>query len=182
MTRKLRALWALHVTGGLSNADLITLLQHDSEHIRSWAVQLIAEDRQVPDAALDEFARMAREDGSALVRLYLASALQRIDVLARWDVLEGLVSREEDAVDRNLPLMTWYAFEPAVTTDLSRSMELALSSELPKILPFTVRRIASEDSDRALEILSGALGVVEYLEKQALILDGINQMMESDDQ
>jgi hypothetical protein len=176
-TRKLRALWALHVTDGLSDADLTALLRHESEHIRSWSVQLLAEDRQVTDAALAEFARMAREDESALVRLYLSSALQRIEPQRRWDVVEGLASRAEDAEDQNLPLMVWYGMEPAVASDMRRSMEIALASPLPKVLPFTVRRIASEATSGALEILSEQLGLVEDAEKQAVILEGINQMM-----
>ena len=41
VTRKLRALWALHVTGGLSEPELLELLGHESEYVRSWAVYLI---------------------------------------------------------------------------------------------------------------------------------------------
>ncbi|HUF09798.1 MAG TPA: HEAT repeat domain-containing protein, partial [Rhodothermales bacterium] len=181
-TRKLRALWALHVTGGLSDADLIALLKHESEHIRSWSIQLLAEDRQVTDAALAEFARMSREDNSALVRLYLASAMQRVEPQRRWAVVEGLTSRAEDAEDQNLPMMVWYAMEPAVPLDMSRSIEIALASPLPKVLPFTVRRIASDASSQALEILTEQLGVVEDAEKQAVILEGINQLMGKDEE
>ena len=177
VTRKLRALWALHVTGGLSDADLIALLKHEDENVRSWAVQLMAEDRQLSDAELDEFGRMGREDESALVRLYIASALQRVAPERRWKVVEALALRDEDAGDHNLPLMVWYAMEPAVTADMTRSMSLALASPFPNVLPFTVRRIAEEATSEALEILSMQLGLVEDAEKQAVILEGINRMM-----
>ena len=40
VTRKLRALWALHVTDGLTEPELLELLEHDSEYVRSWAVYL----------------------------------------------------------------------------------------------------------------------------------------------
>src|SRR4029453_219977 len=105
VTRKLRALWALHVTAGLTENDLLALLGHDSEYLRSWAVYLLVHGRNPSDAALREFARMARQDPSPLVRLYLASAMQRVSVDKRWDVLAGLLANGEDALDQNLPCM-----------------------------------------------------------------------------
>ena len=41
MTRKLRAIWALHVTDGLTEADTIELVGHADEYVRSWAVFLL---------------------------------------------------------------------------------------------------------------------------------------------
>ena len=180
VTRKLRALWALHVTEGLSDADLVPLLGHESEYIRSWSVQLLAEDRRVSDEALEAFAQAAREDESALVRVYLASALQRIEPARRWEVIEGLHGRAEDAEDQNIPLMTWYATEPVVTLDMDRSLDLALSSELPRSLSFTVQRIAADDSQEALQILSERLGQIEQQEKKQIILDAINQIVQGE--
>jgi hypothetical protein len=158
----------------------VPLLGHESEYIRSWSVQLLAEDRQVSDEALEAFAQAAREDESALVRVYLASALQRIEPARRWEVLEGLHGRAEDAEDQNIPLMTWYATEPVVALDMDRSLDLALSSELPRSLSFTVQRIAADDSQEALQILSERLGQIEQQEKKQIILDGINQIVQGE--
>lgn len=174
ITRKLRALWALHVTDGLTESDLVANLTHEDENIRSWSVQLMAEDRDVSDSALEEFVRMAGDDSSALVRLHLASALQRIDPERRWDALFGLMGRTEDAGDHNLPLMIWYALEPAVPLDMGRALEAAYSSPLPQLFPYTVDRIASEGTDEALEILSERLAATEDAGAQAVILNGIN--------
>ncbi|MGH9309254.1 MAG: PVC-type heme-binding CxxCH protein, partial [Vicinamibacterales bacterium] len=87
VTRKLRAIWALHVTGGLNDADKVKLLDHESEYVRSWAIYLLVEGRNPPGDAVRAFARLAKQDESALVRLYLASALQRVPVEQRWEVL-----------------------------------------------------------------------------------------------
>ncbi|MEX0599284.1 MAG: hypothetical protein WD205_01500, partial [Rhodothermales bacterium] len=181
VTHKLRALWTLHVTDGLEDQDLVELLDHESEHLRSWAIQLLAEDRDVPQSALARFEQMAVDDPSSLVRLYLASALQRTEPENRWDVLEGLTRRAEDAGDRNLPLMTWYAMEPVVPTDLNRAMDVALAAQLPRILSFTVSRIAAIGTEDALATLSTYLGSVENAEKQAVILEGINQAVEAEE-
>src|SRR5262245_51838993 len=59
VTRKLRALWALHVTQGLTEQDLLELLDHESEYIRSWAVYLLVDGQHPSDAVLKRFATLA---------------------------------------------------------------------------------------------------------------------------
>jgi hypothetical protein len=140
---KLRALWALHVTGGLSDAFLIRQLDHESEQIRAWAVRLLCEDRNPPPAALEKFTQLAAEGDSPLVRLSLASALQRLAPKDRWDVAEALASRGEDADDQNLPLMIWYGVEPLVHEDLNRFVGLAGTSKIPLVRRHIARRAAS---------------------------------------
>ncbi len=107
---ELRALWTLHDVGGLTEEFALQtqLLQSENEYIRAWTIQLLAEDKNISETLLKEFARMAREDKSPVVRLYLASALQRIPVEKRWDIVEALDAHGEDANDHNLPYMYWH--------------------------------------------------------------------------
>lgn len=182
VTRKLRALWALHVTRGLTEEDLLKLLAHENEYIRSWAIQLLGEDEKFSDAAIERFADMAQHDQSALVRLYLASALQRTDVARRWDILAGLSQRPEDADDHNLPLMVWYALEPLIQVDMKRAVDLAVNSKLPNILPYTIKAtgaVGSEDAKRILMQLEQKLGKAEnhhqYHEAQLMINEILGQ-------
>jgi hypothetical protein len=86
---------------------------------------------------------MAKGDKSQLVRLYLASAAQRIPVTQRWPILNALVAHEEDANDQNLPLMIWYAAEPAVAADPSKAAELLGACKIAKVQEFIARRMAS---------------------------------------
>jgi putative membrane-bound dehydrogenase-like protein len=161
VTRKLRALWALHVTDGLTEADFLALLRHDNEYVRSWTIQLLLERRQASDAALQQFAAMARQDPSPLVRLYLASGLQRVPANKRWDVLAPLIAKDEDASDHNLPLLVWYAAEPSVELDMPRALELTGASRLPQLFAFTVQRIAAVGTTDALRALTDRLGRTE---------------------
>lgn len=156
VTRKLRALWALHVTKGLSDKEYMDLLDHNSEYIRSWAVQLLAEDENVPSRGIKKFAQMAHNDNSALVRLYISSALQRIEPAKRWNILEGLYAHAEDADDHNLPLMAWFAAEPLVENDMDRAMAMAMDAELPNILPNTIKRIGAIGTEQAMQTLEDA--------------------------
>ncbi len=157
VTRKLRALWTLHVTDGLSENDLTALLGDPSEHIRSWAIQLFTEDKSVSSAALDRFGDLAVNDKSALVRLYLLSGIQRLPPAGRWNVLEGLSQHGEDSTDHNIPLMLWYTAEPLVPLHPERSLQMAENSKIPGLLGYTIRRTAAIDTRASRKLLEGLI-------------------------
>ena len=152
-TRKLRALWALHVTKGLEEKDLLDLLSNESEYVRSWAIQLIAEDKNPSEAAMKRFAELAANDKSALVRLYLTSALQRVDPAKRFEILEALVQHEEDKEDHNLPLMLWYALEPTVPVDMNQALAIAVKAKAPKILSYTKDRLTAINTPESKKVM-----------------------------
>lgn len=162
-----------------TRADLTGLLDHPDERIRARAVRLLAEDGNVPENVLDALARVAREEPSALVRMYLAEALRRIEPERRWRVLEGLHSHADGAAHHPLPLLVWFATEAVVPTDMDRALTLALASEWSNVLSFTVQRIAAEESQEALRTLSGRLPEANA-EARKTILEGINQMTKPD--
>jgi putative membrane-bound dehydrogenase-like protein len=141
--KQLRALLALHVTGGLNPADLLKLADHPSEYVRWWAVQLLVEDKHPARAVLEKFASLAR-DKSAMVRLSLVSAMQRIPLQDRWNIAEALVQHEEDAKDQNLPLMLWYAIEPMVPGNSVPAIRLAAKCKIPVVREYISRRIAAK--------------------------------------
>lgn len=153
VTRKLRALWALRVTKGISEKELADLLTHENDYIRSWAIQLLAEDKTVSPEVVKQFATLARTDNSAMVRLYLTSAMLRLPPNQRWDVMDALVQKSEDKEDHNLPLMVWYATEPLATVDAKRALQLAEKAKIPNILPYTVQRIGAIGTDESKKLL-----------------------------
>jgi hypothetical protein len=139
-TRRLRALWALRSIGGLDGPGLEALLLDRDEHVRSWAIRFLAETPS-PDLGA-RLSKLAAAEASPLVRLYLASALQRLPLEARWDLVAALITREEDAADANLPLMIWYGAEPLVAADAARGLKLAAVSKLPLFRQYVARRAA----------------------------------------
>lgn len=141
--QQLRALWTLHSIGATDEQLLAGLLNHASEHVRWWAIQLLVEDKRVSSSILNRFVQLARNDSSPMIRLALASALQRLPTQDRWDVVTALVAHEEDTKDQNLPLMYWYAIEPIVPTDYSRSVQLMSQTKIPLVRQFISRRITS---------------------------------------
>jgi hypothetical protein len=175
VTRKLRALWTLHVTKGLTEKDLVALLANPSEYIRSWAIQLLAEGKSISPETLKRFGTMAKTDASALVRLYLASAMQRIDPSQRWGVVEALSQKAVDKTDHNLPQMVWYAAEPLATLDAKRFVQMGEKAKLPKFLNYTIQRTGSLNTTEAkgllkdLDIRLGKVPTKENQDNQALI-------------
>ena len=114
---KLRAIWSLYVIGGLDRKVLFKLLDHEHESIRAWAIRLltdglpidsvfshrIGQDVEPPEEVRDKLNWMARDDASGLVRLVLASTLQRLPLGRRTELAHRLLSHAEDNWDPNLP-------------------------------------------------------------------------------
>ena len=147
--KRLRALWALHVTGGLKakeGARLVELLSHSDEYVRAWSIQFLCEDKKPSPKALDKFNVLAKSDKSPVVRLYLAAALQRLPFDQRWSILGALASHEEDVEDHNIPRMLWLALEPMVPENQAKALTLAVGSKMPKLQEFVPRRILGEVS------------------------------------
>ena len=143
VTRRLRALWALSVTEGLTEEILLGRTQDSSEYVRAWAIQFLAENRHPSGAALQAFARLAQSDPSPFVRLYLAAALQRTPASQRVATLAALLSHAEDAPDHNLPLMYWYAAEAVAGSDTKLGLGLMTQAKIPLVRQFIARRLAS---------------------------------------
>jgi len=154
VTRKLRALWTLHVTKGLTQPEMNALLSHENEYVRSWALQLMTEDKSISDETLKQFVSIAQNDNSPLVRLYLTSALLRISPEQRWEAVEALVQKTSDKGDHNIPLMLWYAAEPLATLDAKRALALAEKSMMDKHLEFMVRRISALNTNDSRSLLT----------------------------
>jgi len=166
---KLRALWGLIATGGPSTDWLLERSKDPEESVRSWAVRVLVDSwptddpagrptqvaAQVKQAAAPDSARigqrlveLAGTDSSALVRLYLASALQRLSFPDRGRVAAALVRHGEDAADHNLPLMLWYGVEPLVGAQPEVAIRLAVESQIPLVRELIARRLAEEIETR----------------------------------
>jgi putative membrane-bound dehydrogenase-like protein len=177
VTRRLRGLWALHVIVQLNEARLLRALNDTAEEVRSWAVQLACEKRgtSLPKALLSHFETIASRDPSPLVRLYLASALQRMPLANRWTILAALTGHAEDARDHNLPLMYWYAAEPLAAKNPRRALALGLvaGETIPVLRKFMIRRIGGLTDGQAVALLWKGLKEAKTPTVQLAYLAGI---------
>ena len=175
---RLRALWVAHCCNWLEQDDLLKLFDakgHKAEYLRAWAVQLDLEDNAPTD--LPKLERMAASDRSPVVRLYLASALQRIPLSNRFDLATRLVQHGDDDQDHNIPHMLWYGIEPLVPSDPERALQLALKSRIPKIRDFIYRRAASDPNSR--QVLLEQLSSEKDDLQRKIILKAVNDSIAS---
>jgi len=162
--------WGYRAITTLSAMDLTdehllrSHLSHADEHIRSWAIRLISDHWPIDDVFgpnfLSEqsqsrvaneylkwkavFCEMATSDPSALVRLTLASTIQRLPVNHRCALASSLMSRGEDAQDHNLPLLVWYGLIPVADADPVALADVATKSKWSKTQRLITRRLVQD--------------------------------------
>ena len=137
----LRLLWiAMTTEDGAWIAPKMAVKSPD-EHVRAWGVWLLTE-TPLTQQDLDGLVQLASKDPSPVVRLALASALQKVPLAVRGPVAEKLIAHEEDATDANLPLMYWYGIEPIVSSDRDKALMLLAKSKIPLVRQFITRRLA----------------------------------------
>jgi putative heme-binding domain-containing protein len=141
---QLHLLWTVHAIGWADGLFLQGAMGDKLEYVRAWAVQLSVEDKKVEPDTLGEMEKLAENDQSPVVRLYLASALQRLPLDQRWTIAQNLAQHAEDAKDHNIPLMIWYGIEPLVAADTQRAFDAFASSPIPTVARFVVRRAAAD--------------------------------------
>lgn len=139
---RLRALWALHACRATTATSLLPLFRHDDERVRAWAIQFACEGRQPSPPVAVELQRLASEDGSLVVRRYLASAAQRVPAEVARPLLLALIARAEDAGDRNLPLLYWYALAPQVGADAAFGAQALGATRIALVRELIARRLA----------------------------------------
>ena len=190
-----RAVLTLHASGGCDQTFLRGLLAHPDEHLRAWGVRLLGDDWPIDgvigpatispeasarvaaacDTVAADLRTLATNDPSGLVRLAIASTLQRMPVDRRADLAAALMTRSEDADDHNLPLLVWYGMIPVVEADPRRAAEVAVSSRWPKTQRLIARRLASliERQPEGMERLVAALASTQNDSTQQNLLAGI---------
>ena len=191
-----QSMLSLHVSRSVDRDWLTSQLQHRDEHVRAWAIRLLTESWQLDDtlgpvpqsngrqestnneasSLLPVLRTMANEDSSSLVRLTLASTLQRLPVEFRVSLAEALVRHAQDADDHNLPLMIWYGLIPVAESNANGLVQVAKSCRIPKTLQLISRCVAEE-----IERQPGAIDeLILYasgreLEYKTTVLVGISQ-------
>ncbi len=189
ITVKLRALWTLHAISAAPDAWLQSLLGHSNEHIQAWAIRLLTDTlplgnrsegrtgATLAEPVMAALARLTAGEPSPLVRLTLASSLQRLPIHQRARLIGPLLARAEDADDHNLPLMLWYALEPIAEGDPMSAAQLARSSAIPLTRNYLARRLAQE-LERHPEPVEELLSFAAASDNEAVqrdVLSGISE-------
>jgi putative membrane-bound dehydrogenase-like protein len=176
---KLANLRERHQKNTLPRKELLGLLNDENEHLRVWAVRLLTDTwpidsvygpmphRKPPsDPELrDRFVEMAIADSSGLVRLALASTLQRMPLKDRPVLASALASRVEDANDHNLPRLVWFA----LMTMNKEKLQVAAATDWPDLLRYLAR--SSVDGPKMVDQL--LVLASQHEKKSAPLLKGL---------
>ena len=169
---KLRGLWALATTTGLNMNDVWSGLNSTDEWVRAWTIQLATERSLLCIPCRTNSLLTLANDSSPLVRLFVASAVQRSQQQSDCsEVVKALLSHAEDAKDHNLPLMYWFAMEPLCGH--ADTLTVALDTKIPKILNFTTRRMAAFRTPEALDLVVTTIAKLSDAAKQLDMLNGL---------
>ncbi|MDB6054769.1 MAG: putative rane-bound dehydrogenase, partial [Verrucomicrobiales bacterium] len=172
-SRILRAAWALHSMGALDEATSLQLLKSPHEYVRGWAIQLAMED-QAPSAEFkNAILQLASKDTSPTVRLYAWSAVQRMPLAERWELVTALLEHKEDATDHNIPLMAWYGIEPMVSKNPAKALALSIQTGIPRLLNYTVRRLAANSRPGSLDLITESLSTQTDQQKVREMISGL---------
>jgi putative membrane-bound dehydrogenase-like protein len=175
--KRLRGLWALHVTGGSAN-HYVSVIGDQSDQMRAWGVQLLLEAGTPDRSAIDRLTALARTDTSPVVRRAILSAAQRIpNARDRRDPVYEILHRA-DRSDQTLQLLGWYALESMVTTDLNSAFNVAFETNSPQIFAFAMRRFGAVGTPAAVGELTDMLRSGKEFnspEQQLAILRGLQE-------
>src|SRR5262249_10145418 len=141
---KLRFLWTVKTLNGVSGDRVEQLINDTDEFVRCWGLRLATDfwpidtvygqprstTEKIDRSLLPRFTEMAKDDSSSLVRLVLASTLQRLPTADRPDLAAALLSHAEDASDHNLPKLIWYGLSPLVDLNPNALVPLATEGKL----------------------------------------------------
>lgn len=108
-----------------------------------------------------------------LVRLNVASFIQRLPLESRWPIATALAKHEEDANDRQQPLMIWYGIEASVAADPMRGVKLIGEAKIPTVRRLVARRITEEIEKQPDAVAALVALMVKQPEVQKDVLDGM---------
>jgi len=185
----LPSLWKQYQEGRTTPQMLRSLLHDPDEHVRVWAIRLLTDfwpldtivgprnDALYPldEESLALFVKLAREDASSLVRLALASTLQRLPTARRAELASALVSHPEDADDAQLPALVWYGLIPLAETAPVELVAVTRLCTWPKTVRWAARALALKIDHRPEpldEMLAAALDSGEPW-RQLAVLEGM---------
>jgi len=133
----------------------LSMLEHPHESVRVWAIRGLTDRFAIDDcyapvqtvstvdlSIKNRLVKLARHDPSGLVRLALASTLQRLPISDRGELAGALCGRPEDADDHNLPLMVWYGLMPVAESDPMSAARVAQVARWPLLRQLISRRIS----------------------------------------
>ena len=153
-SQRINAMWALVCFFRPDKDMLFKSLDQSDEHVRAAAVRMMTHRRLSFGSVANTIVTLAN-DPSPLVRLYVASVINRLPTSHSFEAARRLVAFETDMQDRVQPKLIWHRIEPFIAGDFEQSMTLFNASKSQQLRLNIVRRLACDpqQQDEMLEQL-----------------------------
>lgn len=186
---RLRALWDCNALGAVPHSVLMDLLKEKDEHLRVWGIRLLTDhlpldsitgprtiNPPLDSPLMETFVQLAARDESGLVKLTLASTLQRLPVNQRFQIANTLVQDSAYAEDPHLPYLVWFGIIPLGEADPAALVQIAKASAWPQTTRWIARNFAGRIDSRMAE-MDQLLAIVPLLsaDLQTAVLQGISE-------
>lgn len=180
----LESLWALHLSGGLTDAVAMELLKHEDQYVRAWTVRLLCDHYQVAPKIAAALVQLAADEPYIVVRKQLASSAKRLPAVDGLPIVRNLLKYDEDAADIHQPLLLWWALE-SKAGDNDRDLILSIVLSDPEIwnrplmtqhlTERLMKRYAVAGSRRELMAAAELLKKSPNVESTKLLLSGFEE-------
>jgi putative heme-binding domain-containing protein len=182
----LESLWTAHACGWIADTILAngedaipfnTLLANSNPTVRSWAIRLVCDDREVSPDSAAAIAKHAEREMDVKVLCQIASSAKRLPSEEALTIVSALLSRSLPENDFSLPLMIWWAVEPH-SSDIDRVLSKLQWDEHfwkssianQRIAPNLIEIWAKTNSPRSMAAISQ---VLKKIGEQPIAIRGV---------
>ena len=175
----LESLWALNLSGGFDDEIAGETLRHADPFVRLWTVRLLGDEGRVSTGIAGQLTALGAREPNVEVRAQLACTAKRLPSIAALPIVKSLLGRDEDATEKRMPLLLWWAIESKCENDRDAVLELFADSavwRLPmvrdQILERLMRRYALAGTREDLSMCAKLLRLAPRPEQTARLMAG----------
>ncbi len=180
----LNALWAYQVTGNYNLKIAAACLKIRHDIVRSWSVRLAADHVKLDDSYKRSLVNSIAAEPSVHVRSQLAATARRVEPALFAEITKELLYHGEDAGDKHVPLMIWWAIEAnanqftAIQSLLSDASIWNQEITQDIIIERLAKRYAMSGKREELDMLSWLFETAPDDDSRSLLLKGFEESFE----
>ncbi len=178
----LEALWAINLSGGLTDEIAITALQHGDPFVRMWAVRLLGDSSQLSQLVLSAMIETAEKEPHAEVRSQLAATAKRRPGKSSVAIIKALLINHNDSADPDIPLQLWWAIEAKAATDRQLLLNMFADKAIWKqetvkrfMLKNLAQRAVMAGGEENFNTLATLLALAPSADEARMLVAGLNE-------
>ena len=181
----LELLWALNLSGGLTEQVGVGLLNHEDPYVRLWTVRLLCDAGKIEPETAARIADLTAGETDIEVRSQVACSARRLPANQCLALLRNLIMFHVDQDDIHLPLLIWWGFEAKADADRDLILNLLADKALwartmfqQQIASRLMRRYAATGKRSDLLMCAKLLELAPAAELAKPLMQGFEQAFE----